>query len=397
MDFTKLSQFMDRLTDWIIPGNVVSVYHKGEEVFRYASGYSDLENKIPMTDDKLFNIYSCSKLTTVTAALQLYEKGFFLLDDPISEYIPEFAEMYVKNADGSIRKAENPITFRNLFTHTAGFSYDMESPELKKLRKETDGRMPTVEVARAIAREPLLFEPGTAWRYSRAHDVLGAFVEVISGKRFSEYVKQNIFTPLDVHDIYYHRDESLFLKMAEQYDYVYDKSENDIVKLQMQNGCRPGKLVNAGKNVVCHDLGTEYDSGGAGITISVPEYAKFANALAMGGLAHTGERILSKGTVDLLRANQLSDKLRFDFLRGTAKNHTGYSYGLGVRTLHSRAEAGFNGVSGEFGWGGAAGGTILCDPDNQFSYFYSHHMLNPQEHYYQPRLRNVAYSCFFSD
>ena len=122
MDFTKLNEFMDWLTGWRIPGNSAIVYYKGEKVFEYSSGYSDVESKTPMKGDELLNIYSCSKPVTCVAALQLYEQGKFALDDPISEYIPEYEEMYVKGENGEKIPAKNKITFRHLFTMSAGLN-----------------------------------------------------------------------------------------------------------------------------------------------------------------------------------------------------------------------------------------------------------------------------------
>ena len=151
MDFSYLKEFMDRLASWRIPGNSIVVYHKNKEVFRYSSGFSDVENKIKMTGNELLNIYSCSKVATVTAALQLYEKGYFLLDDPLCDYIPEFRQMYIRDRKGNLEKANNTITLRNLFTMTAGFSYDMNSHGINEARQKTKGKMPTLETVRHIA------------------------------------------------------------------------------------------------------------------------------------------------------------------------------------------------------------------------------------------------------
>lgn len=394
MNFTEVKGFMDKLTDWIIPGNSIVIYHKNQEVFRYSSGYADVENKIKMTGDELINIYSCSKLATVVAALQLYEKGKFSLDDPIYDYISEFKEMFVKGEDGNLLKTDTPITFRHLFTHTSGITYDYESEQLKALFKETNGTMPTVEVAKAIAKMPLAFEPGKHWGYSLAHDVLAAIVEIISGKRFSSYVKENVFEPIGINDVYYHRTPEITEKMAEQYRYVTDEAEGgNIVDVQISSQKSEGHLINEGKDVFLV-FGDECDSGGAGIITSVPSYAKFGNVLAMGGTSSNGEQILEKKTIELLRTNQLSDEQLKD-LNWTQLN--GYGYGLGVRTLLDKEKSGFNGNRGEFGWGGAAGATILIDPDYEFSFFYAHHMLNPQEDYYQPRIRHAAYNCLLGN
>ena len=388
MDFTILKDFMDRLTAWRMPGNTASVYLKGKEVFRYSSGYSNLEEKVPMTGDELLNIYSCSKVVTVTAALQLYEKGFFLLDDPLYNFFPEFRRMYVKAEDGSVREANGIITMRHLFTMTSGFTYNTNSPAFDKARELTGGKMDTLTLVRCLAEVPLTFDPGEAWQYGLNHDILAGVVELISGKRFSQYVQDNIFAPLDIRGATYHN-ASVVGKMAEQYRFVSGK-ETDLVKLQMAADVRKdGYVKNVGKKNSLV-FGDNYDSGGAGITVAVPEFAKFGNAMANGGVGTTGERIVCPQTIELLKSNQLSEKQRQTFSSG--KNR-GCGYGLGVRTMMERSESGSLGSVGEFGWGGAAGGNVVIDPETGLSVSYAHHMLNPAEEYYQPRLINVLHAC----
>lgn len=390
MDFSYLKEFMDRLTVDTVPGNSIVVYHKSKEVFRYSSGYSDVEEKIPMTGDELLNIYSCTKPATVTAALQLYEKGYFLLDDPLYEFMPEFKEMYVKDENGEVTKAKTPITMRHLFTMTSGFTYEKYSPSMQQAVIDTKGKMPTVQALRYLAKEPLAFEPGTHWKYSLSHDVLAAVVEIISGTRFQDYVKQNVFAPMGVEDIYFHNTDDTLSRTASQYMFKTDE-EIEISKGQISSTGKEGYWEKQSKD---NDLlyGPEYDSGGAGIIVSVPEYAKFASCLANGGIAPNGEQILSGGTIELLRTNQLNETMLKDF---NWSQLAGYGYGLGVRTMIDRSVAGFNGPVSEFGWGGAAGATLSADPDSGFAYFYAHHMLIPKEEYYQPRLRNVAYACLY--
>lgn len=388
MDFEPLRAYMKRLTDWIIPGNAVSVWKDGREVFFGESGYADLEAGERMTDEHRVNLYSASKITTVTAALQLLERGHFLLDDPVYTYLPAFREMQVRRSDGTLCPAKNTMTMRHLFTMTSGMHYDCGCPAIRKARQLTDGRMDTVTVASCLAEEPLSFEPGTAWQYSLSHDVLAAVVEVISGKRFRDYVRENIFEPLGIVGAVYHN-APVQSSMAQQYRYVAG-TETDPVKLQISSGKENGHLEIIGRDVVDFIFGPEYDSGGAGITATVREYAKLAAALAGNGLGANGERILAPGTVELMRTNQLDDaQLRcFNWVQ-----LRGYGYGLGVKTLLSKALAGTVGGSGEFGWGGAAGAAFYADPKENLGVFYAHHMLNPQEEYYQPRLRNVIYNC----
>ena len=122
MDFTNLKRFMDRMSAERSPGNAIVVYLGGEKVFQYVSGFSDLENRIPLDGGEMYNIYSCSKITTVTAAAQLLERGQIMLSDPLYEYIPEFRRMFFKTQEGELREAETPITVRHLFTMSAGFN-----------------------------------------------------------------------------------------------------------------------------------------------------------------------------------------------------------------------------------------------------------------------------------
>ena len=145
MDFSNLKDFMDRLTGWIIPGNSIVVYKDGAQVFSYRSGFSDLEKREPMKGGELFHIYSCSKPTTVVAALQLYEKGYFLLDDPLYDFIPEFRHMQVRRADGTVEAARSPITMRHLFTMTAGLDYNTQAPWRTRAEARTNGRMNTLQ------------------------------------------------------------------------------------------------------------------------------------------------------------------------------------------------------------------------------------------------------------
>ena len=383
MNFEYMKNFMDSLTEWIIPGNSVVIYKDGKKVFEYSSGYSDLEKKIKKTGEEQLYIYSCSKVATVTAALQLYEQGKFLLSDPLYEYLPEFKKMYVKDGD-RIKAAENPITIRDLFTMTAGLSYATNTPAFEKARKLTDGKMDTRTVIKCLAEEPLLFEPGARWNYSLCHDVLAVLAEVVSGMRFSEYMKKNIFEPLDMNNSYYHAPNDVII--SPQYIYEIQDTKN-IVELQ-QKEHTSGVVKRAYGNELV--FGENYDSGGAGIITTVDDYAKFAAALANSGTGLNNNRILSSATVKLMKTNQLNEAQRKTMNWRRLRD---YGYGLGVRTLIDKAESGSNSSIGEIGWGGAAGATIIADTEEKVALFYAHHMLNPQEEYYQPRLRNVLYSC----
>ncbi len=391
MEFTNLKNFMDFMAKEKSPGNAVEVYLDGKRVFSYASGVSSIEEKTPLTGDEYFNIYSCSKVATVTAGMQILERGGFLTTDPLYEYIPEYKEMYIKDSNGNLKKAKNPITVGDLFSMTAGLNYDLNTDAVKKARELTGGKMDTAVVARCIASEPISFEPGTHWQYSLCHDVLAGLIEIVSGMKFRDYMKKNIFEPLGMDKTVYHATDAIKAKMSEQYRFVPNgfEGEFDMVEAQRSGNEKEGYFINVGKDVE-HILGSEYDSGGAGITTTTADYAKLMAALANFGVGVNGEQILSKYSVELMRVNRLDKDVIKDF---SWRQLTGYGYGLGVRTHIQPEHSGSLSNLGEFGWGGAAGATAVIDPKINLGVFYTQHCLNPREEFYQPRLKNVVYSC----
>ena len=387
MNFENLKNFMDSLTSWRIPGNSISICVENKEMFKYQSGYENIEQGTKMTEGKLFNIYSCSKPVTAIAALQLMERGCFTLDTPIYDFIPEYRYMYAKKGK-DIVKVKKPITIKDLLTMTSGFTYNLNSEGIKKARKITDGKMETLTVVKCMSEDVLEFEPGENWHYGMSLDIMAGVAEAITGKKFRCYVKENIFEPLEMNNSHYHN-ESVLENVSQQYRYV-NSDNNDLVNLQsVADNRADGKIINIGKSVENFILGPEYDSGGAGMTASVEDMSKFASALANGGIGRNGERIISEKSIETMKKNHLNEKQIKNFNWQQLK---GYSYGLGVRTMINPELEGIVGNIGEFGWGGAAGSTILVDTRLKLSMFYTYHMLNPQEEYYQPRLRNALYT-----
>ncbi|MEC0125275.1 serine hydrolase domain-containing protein [Paenibacillus pabuli] len=376
MDFKPLASFMDRITSWRIPWAEVLVLHQNDTVFHYRSGLANLEEKTPIGDGAIFNLYSMTKIMTCVAALQLVERGQLLLSDPISDYLPEYAEMTVKktlsNGEVRLEKATRVITVRDLFTMTAGFSYDVGSPSIQEAVKSTNGTLPTRDFAKALSKEPLLFEPGTHWNYSMCHDVLGALVEVVSGRRFGTYLREEITAPLGMNDTAFDLNDEQQARLIPQY--VYNDELEKAVRMD-GNGFR---------------VGTELESGGAGLLSTVSDYALFLNALTGRGTSPEGVRILSQASVDLMRTDHLNDMTRSDY---SWDHMNGYGYGLGVRTHISKSGSGSLSSLGEFGWSGAAGCMAIIDPDSELTVMYAQHLLNNQEPYIHRRLRNIVYSC----
>ncbi len=374
MDFTRMREFQEYLVNWRIPGNDCMVMKDGKEVYRYYTGYADRENDRKMAGDELYYFWSASKVITNSLALKLHEEGKFLMNDPLYEYLPEFRDMNVRNGSGEVVKAEKPILVKHLFNMTAGFDYKFNTPYVDEVRKNTNGACPTREVAKAIAKSPLCFEPGTHWNYSLCHDVLGAFIEVVAGKKLRDYAREVLFEPLGMNDTTYNMPPKEKMgRFAVQYRYSDEL----------------GKYVPT-NNVCDHMLGSEYDSGGAGIVSTCSDYMKFAATMANFGTSHDGYRYISRESVELMKTNTLGEEQLRDF---NWPMLVGYGYGYGVRTMMNKAVSGSLSPIGEFGWGGAAGVYTVFDTDKDLVLVYTQHLLNNQEPYIFPRLRNILYSC----
>ena len=353
-NFDSVREFLDTFLEGGLPGFDCVVYHDGKCVMRHMGGYSNVEEKIPMQGNELYNIYSCSKPITVTATLMLCERGLLKLEDKLSDFIPEFAEMYVMDAKmeagstdgidlsfsdpvttGVLRKAKNPITIYHLLTMKAGLSYDIDSPAIQLAKKETNGRCPTLETIKYLAKEPLRYEPGEGYGYSLAHDVLAAVIEVVTGMRFGQFVKENIFDPLGMERTTFLLPDSRLEEVTEQYHY------DPQAKI----------FRNVGKAVEHFKFGTEYESGGAGCISTVDDYIKFLEGLRTG-------KLLKPETLDLLTTPQV-----------TAEQYPNplYSYGLGMRCPKAGSPM------SDFGWGGHAGAYLAVDRKNKFTFYYAQH------------------------
>jgi len=392
MEFSKLKNLMDKfVSEYNTPGVDVIVYKNHEMLFRYFTGFSDIENNKKMNGDELYLIFSMTKMITCTCALQLLEQGKFLLSDPVSKYLPEFEKMKISSDELDIENAakittgasvgesiktsddgyaKNQITIKNLFTMGAGLDYDLRSESIKKSLAE--GKISTRELVSAIAQKPLGFEPGTRYRYSLCHDVLGALIEIWSGKKLGDYMKENLFDPLGMKNTFFGvpKDEERLSKMAARYTYDKDRKPQS-------------------NELECvYNLSNEYQSGGAGLCSCTADYALFLDALACGGVGKSGARILNEQTVRLMQTNHLSGQALEDFHELRA----GYGYGLGVRTHMDANVSGSLSPVGEFGWDGAAGAFSMVDTANRLSltYFQHSHSWSVEM---QGKMRNALYSC----
>jgi CubicO group peptidase (beta-lactamase class C family) len=382
MNFDHLDTFLGNLKRRGKAGTDCAVYLEGNLIHRHVQNYADVENAIPIREDTIYRMFSMTKPITCIAALQLYEQGYFLLSDAVSDYLPEFSKMLVQRRKPNnvidLVPAQKQITIQQLFTMTAGLTYSLDTPELTDLYREKQSVFTTREYVKAISKASLAFEPGDHWLYSLCHDVLGALIEVLSDMSFGEYLTRYIFDPLGMKDAYFHVPQNEINRCA--YQYSYDSSTETFHRDWCDTICERGNIYQRG-NIM--------ESGGAGLSMTVNDYALFANMLCAGGRAKNGKRIIASSTLNLLRENQLTKTQQQDFnwiqLRG-------YGYGLGVRTLINRCEAGSAGALGECGWAGASGTYFLVDPQNDLVIVYAQQATPNDEIYVQPRLRNLVYS-----
>lgn len=374
--FSDLEKYLDTVpVKEKTPGGSIRVFHHGNEVFRYSFGYADRENKIKMTGDEYYFMYSATKPITCATALHAWEQGAFILSEPVWWYLPEFKNTQVKvyKQDGSfdLVPQKREMVIQDLFTMSAGLNYDTSSAEIKKIVEETNGVAPTREVMKGIAKMPLEYQPRERWGYSFGHDVLAGVVEVATGVRFSEYMKRVIFEPLGMSKSTFRITDEIKEQMAQQYIFNYSTGEAEV------KGKRNDYI-----------FGSEYDSGGAGVITTIDDYAKFVQAMSCSGKAPNGKRILAPSTVKLMSTNMLDEKRMADF--STWRNNAEYGYGLGVRTKIYEGWGGNNCSIGEFGWDGAAGTLCSIDPEREIGIVYTQHMLNPHHEQIHPRIKMMV-------
>ena len=382
MNFNKLKDFLDYYLPMLgVPGSDTVIYKNHEEIFRHRSGYDNVKYHTPVREDALYNIYSCTKVATVVAALQLIERGGILLNDPVHAYFPEYKNLTVKvkRPDGKydVVPAKNSMLISHLFSMTSGLDYDLERPAIKSVYEATAGRCPTLDIVRALPKDPLLFDPGTHYCYSLSHDVLGGLVELVSGMKLGDYMRENIFEPLGMKDTTFDITPENYDRIAIQYAY--------------DNVSRCGMEVPKDSNR--YRFGTEYQSGGAGLLTTVDDYILLADALASRGVGKSGNRILSSRTVELMRTRFIPDAQNVEFSCG---HNSGYDYCYGVRAMTRPAEIGSLVPEGVLGWDGAKLAIITVDPENKISVFHAEHM-GALHGIVIPRFHNVLYSCLDED
>ncbi|GAF68830.1 unnamed protein product, partial [marine sediment metagenome] len=352
---SRIGTWMQRYVDQDkLAGLIALVARRGKVVYLERVGMMDVEAAKPMQFDTIFRFYSMTKPITTVALMMLYEEGRFQLHDPVSRFIPEFADVKVfagaTEGGFKVTELEREMTIWHLLTHTAGLTYDFsEDSPVDALYLEADLHnvdTPLEEMIHKLNKLPLVHQPGTAWRYSMATDVLGYLIEVISGTLLDVFLKEKVFKPLSMEDTDFYVPEEKLGRFAA----MYGPTENGGIELldapATSQYTRPPRFL----------------SGGIGLVSTASDYMRFCQMLLNRGELD-GTRLLGRKTVELMTINHLPDEL----IPIQVQPHTlhGCGFGLGFRVLVDVPSAGRLGSKGEFGWGGAASTSFFIDPQEE--------------------------------
>ncbi len=355
------------------PGVAMLIARHGKIAYRQALGALK-PGGAAMTEDAIFRIYSMTKPIVSVAAMMLVEEGRLSVIDPVSAYIPAFADLKVAvpTADGvDFVPPVRPITVQDLLRHTSGLTYGFTgAAPVQKLTSEANvltASRTTAENVEAIAALPLMHQPGVAWEYSVSTDVLGRIVEVVEGARLSDVLRARIFGPLDMIDTGFFTPQAKVVRRAEPFSF-------DII-------------IAAGADPVNVDTPPKFESGGGGLVSTLADYARFCAMLANGG-AFQGARLLSPRTIAYMASDHLGATVN--------RNHyllwPGHGFGLGFAVRVSQGMAPAIGSVGEYFWGGMMGTTFWISPrDDLFAVL----MVQSPEHreYFRVLFRDLVYAA----
>ena len=336
-----------------IPGATALIIRNGKIVYYKAFGYSDREKKILLKRDDIFRIASQTKAITSLAAMMLYEEGKFLLDDPVSKFIPEFknpkvlTSFHEKDSSYDTEPARTEITIRHLLTHTSGIDYPaIGSPPFKAIYAKAgipsgignDQHVLAMKM-KLLGGLPLRHHPGEKWTYGLNTDLLGYLIELWSGMTLSDFFQKRIFEPLGMKDSYFYLPRDKHSRLVT----LYRGRDNALARME--------EKAYDGASPVYPTLKGTYYSGGAGLSSTVVDYAKFLQFFLNKG-EYNGVRLLSRKTVELILTDQLSAEGTPEF---------GLAFGLETPQNDHQSVA----TIGSFQWGGAFNTHYWADPSEK--------------------------------
>ena len=337
-----------------LAGAMTMVARHGKIVHLSAAGSYGIDDDKPLSEDTLFRIYSMTKPITAVALMMLYEEGGFQLSDPVSKFLPQFKNMKVWN-EGRLEDAQREMTMHHLLTHTAGLSYGAGKSEFDQAYQEADllRTEDLDEFIERIAKLPLAHEPGERWTYGLSYDVLGAVAEKISGQNYAEFLKAQIFEPLEMDDTFFYLPGDKRDRFPTNHVWNYETSELAVFP--------DDDPLNHSYN------GSMFYAGGHGLVSTIGDYMKFLEMLRRGGSLN-GVRLLSPKTIQFMTTNHLpaatssatSGASTTLDLPGVAK---GLGFGIGFGVFGDPAIAGIISSPGTYFWGGHAGTIFWVDPE----------------------------------
>ena len=333
-DIPKITVAVQKLIDnKELSGAVVAVSHKGQMIHFKAQGFRDMEADQPMQQNSIFRIYSMTKPITTVAAMILWEEGAFKLDDPVHQYIPEFKDLQVYQPTGNVA-ASRAMTIRDLMCHTSGLTYGWGADAVEKMYAEknvSDRDQPLSVMVGKLSHIPLLFNPGDKWNYGASTDVLGYFVERLSGQPFDVFLAERIFGPLGMND-------TGFYVPSDKIDrFTVNCGPDGNGGLKVVDGIQKSPFLKKPTML----------SGGGGLVSTAPDYMRFCQMLVNKGTLD-GKRILKKRTVELMTRNHLPEDV------WTWDKGTGFGLGFSVHVGTDDNDNVTGRAVGEYGWTGVA-------------------------------------------
>lgn len=364
-----------------IAGGNLCVLHKGEEVYYAESGYADIASQKKISKDSIFRLYSMTKPVTSAAVMLLMERGVIDLLDPVSKYIPTFADMKVATPEGDV-PANRPVTIKDCLSMTSGLTYNCDPDPASRdaalvydeldRRMYSDNPMTTIEMASKMGQGRLAFHPGEGWRYGTSADILGAVVEAASGVRFGEFLRREFFEPLNMKDTDFRIDASKRDRLTKVYEVTTDG-------LKEYHGNHLG---------ICNhmDADIQFESGGAGLVSTIADYQHFTQMLMNRG-TYRGRTYLAPSTVAYMTGCRLYPHQQA--MMAGWESLAGYSYSNLMRVMTEPSLAVMNGSLGEYGWDGWLGPYFTNMPNDDTTFLMMVQLRDAGTFTLTRKLRNV--------
>ena len=367
-----------------IAGANLLVIKNGEEIFYHEDGFADIKNEVRIKRNSIFRLYSMTKPITAAAVMILLERGEIDLYEPVSKFLSGFKNQMVDTGEGLI-PVEREVMIKDLLSMTSGLVYGGENQSgknteelFKKLDKRlfTDKPISTKELINELGKCSLAFQPGSSWNYGTSADVLGAVIEVVTEKKFGEFLKEQLFNPLEMTDTDFWVPKNKRNRLAN----AYEQDENNNLKIYTGNNL--GIINNMDRNPA-------FQSGGAGLASTIDDYAKFANMLMNRG-NYNNIQILKPHTVKYMTSSTLNSMQQQSFDNWITL--CGHSYGNLMRIMIDTRKAGDLASNDEYGWDGWLGPYFCNCPNDKLTLLFMMQKTDAGTSNITRKIRNIILS-----